>query len=64
MIDIFRFEKDGVTYAKGFSNQEGLSIYVLPGYRDTLEKTLKQMGQATAEAAIEETQGFPGDEAL
>ena len=34
MTNILWFEKDEITYAKGFFNQEGFSVYVLPGYED------------------------------
>jgi hypothetical protein len=64
MVDILRFEKDGVTYAKGFCNQEGRSFYVLPGYQGILDEALKKVGVNKAWHTFEETQSLPGDEAL
>ena len=61
MTNILCFEKDGVLYAKGFINQEGLSLYVLPGYRDVLEEALERVGQCEVWVPIEETPELPGE---
>ena len=57
MTNTIWFEKDGFTYAKGFFNQEGFSLYVFPGYEDLLRKTL---GATIGYYRLESTPTLPG----
>jgi hypothetical protein len=59
-MDIFRFVKDGVVYAKGFSNQEGLTFYVLRGYRDTFYAAVNNF-KGMRLFGLESTNNLPGE---
>ena len=57
MTDVLFFEKDGLTYAKGFITQEGFSVYVLPGYEETLREVL---GATIGKYYLDVTGDLPG----
>jgi hypothetical protein len=57
MTNTLWFEKDGFTYAKGFINQNGFSVYVLPGYEGLLRETL---GATLGNYRLESTTTLPG----
>jgi hypothetical protein len=59
-MDIFHFEKDGVVYAKGFTNQEGLIFYVLSGHQKDLFDVLENVLRADACYDIQEVTDLPG----
>lgn len=61
MVDIFRFEKDGVLYAKGFFNQEGLTFYVLKGYRATFYLAAENILRLGTDFYVEELDQLPGE---
>jgi len=61
VVDIFSFEKDGVVYAKGFFNQEGLTFYVLRGYKATFYLAAENILRLDTEYGIEVTDSLPGE---
>ncbi len=60
MSDIVYFVKDGLTYAKGFFNQNGFSFYVLKGHMDEFNKKLPVYLQEDQEYHVEELSELPG----
>jgi len=61
MTDIFRFEKDGVLYAKGFCNQEGLTFYVLRGHLKQFYLAVENHLRMDANFHVEELTELPGE---
>jgi hypothetical protein len=59
-MDILCFEKDGVVYAKGFFNQEGLIFYVLSGHQRDLFEVLENVICSDACYDIQEVTSLPG----
>ena len=64
MTDVLFFEKDGLTYAKGFFNQEGCSFYALKGYAELLYEKLEELGvlapYSDTPTYVEELAELPG----
>ncbi len=61
-MDIFYFEKDGVVYAKGYNNQEGLVFYVLKGHLKHFYLTVENLLRVDACFDVEEVSSLPGEE--
>ena len=61
MVDIFRFEKDGVVYAKGFFNQEGLTFYVLTGRSKDFYLAAENILRMNTDFYVEELDTLPGE---
>ena len=59
-MDVFRFVKDGVVYAKGFSNQEGLTFYVLRGHRGAFYAALNNF-KGMGLFGLVSTDSLPGE---
>jgi hypothetical protein len=60
MTDVVFFEKDGLTYAKGFLNQEGYSFYVLEGYSALFEEKVNALLGDDLQYYVEELDELPG----
>ena len=56
MTEVFRFEKGGVLFAKGFFNQEGLAFYL-----ETFYLAAENLLRMDAGCHVEESRVLPGE---
>ena len=60
MVDIITLERDGLVYAKGIVNQEGLTFYILSGFSDLFNEAIEAKVQPGIEFSTEEVGMLPG----
>lgn len=60
MVDVFRFEKGGLEYARGFLNQEGLSFYVVEGFEEDFYRVVENSLRMDTDYRVETVSALPG----